>query len=141
MRIRALIPAFAAALAGALLTPALAAAANGEATPLNLGGSADGAKAVAETGTSGGTRDQIEDFVHGSDEIDLATIDANTTAAGNQAFAFIGAAAFSGVAGQLRAVQSAVDTVISGDINGDSVADFQIQLNTVVTLTAGDFVL
>ena len=97
--------------------------------------------AVAETGTSGGTRDQIEDFVHGSDEIDLATIDANTTAAGNQAFAFIGAAAFSGVAGQLRAVQSAVDTVISGDINGDSVADFQIQLNTVVTLTAGDFVL
>ncbi len=55
MRIRALIPAFAAALAGALLTPALAAAANGEKTPLNLGGSGDGAKAVAETGTSGGS--------------------------------------------------------------------------------------
>ena len=55
MRIRALIPAFAAALAGALLTPALAAAANGEATPLNLGGSGDGAKAVADAGTSGGS--------------------------------------------------------------------------------------
>jgi Ca2+-binding RTX toxin-like protein len=97
--------------------------------------------AVSETGTTGGTRDQIVDFAAGSDEIDLATIDANTTAGGNQAFAFIGAAAFSGVAGQLRAVQSAVNTVVSGDINGDSVADFQIQLNTVVALSAGDFVL
>jgi hypothetical protein len=33
---------------------------------------------------------------------DLATIDANTLVAGNQAFSFIGSAAFSGAAGQLR---------------------------------------
>jgi flagellar protein FliO/FliZ len=55
MRIRALIPALAAALAGALLTPALATAANGEQTPLNLGGSGDAAKAATETGASGGS--------------------------------------------------------------------------------------
>jgi flagellar protein FliO/FliZ len=55
MRIRALIPAFAAALAGVLLTPALAAAANGEQTPLNLGNSGDGAKSVAEAGAGGGS--------------------------------------------------------------------------------------
>src|SRR5690348_11677738 len=55
MRIRALIPAFAAALAGRLLTPALAAAANGEQTPLNLGGAGDGAKTVTQAGASGGS--------------------------------------------------------------------------------------
>src|SRR3954465_6230527 len=55
MRIRALIPVFAAALAGALLTPALAAAANGEQTPLNLGGAGAGAKSVAEAGAGGGS--------------------------------------------------------------------------------------
>lgn len=60
---------------------------------------------------------------------------------GNQAFAFIGVAAFSGVAGQLRAVSNTTRTLVVGDVNGDRVADFHIQLNTVVTLVAGDFVL
>jgi len=97
--------------------------------------------AVNETGITGGTRDQIIDFVQGSDKVDLATIDANTVAAGNQAFAFIAAAAFSGVAGQLRSVATATTTIIYGDVNGDAAADFQIQLNTPWTLTAGDFTL
>jgi len=55
MRIRALIPALAAALAGVLLTPGLAGAANGEQTPLNLGGAGDGAKAATHAGASGGS--------------------------------------------------------------------------------------
>ena len=97
--------------------------------------------ATSETGTAGGTRDQIIDFVQGSDRIDLVTIDASTLTGGNQAFAFIGAAAFGGVAGQLRAIQSGANTVVSGDVNGDSTADFSIQLNGVFVLNAGDFVL
>jgi flagellar protein FliO/FliZ len=55
MRIRALIPALAAALAGVLLTPGLATAANGEQTPLNLGGAGDGAKAATEAGAGSGS--------------------------------------------------------------------------------------
>jgi Ca2+-binding RTX toxin-like protein len=95
--------------------------------------------AVSETGTSSVTRDQILDFVQGSDHIDLSTIDANTLVGGDQAFAFIGAAAFSGVAGQLRSAAGA-NTIVMGDINGDSVADFQIQLNGNFVLTAANFV-
>jgi len=96
---------------------------------------------IAETGITGGTHDQIMDFVQGSDEIDFATIDANTIAGGNQAFAFIGASAFSGIAGQLRSVATATTTTIYGDVNVDSVADFHIHLNTAYILTAADFTL
>jgi hypothetical protein len=32
-------------------------------------------------------------------------------------------------------------TIIAGDINGDGVADFQIELTGLKTLTAADFVL
>jgi flagellar protein FliO/FliZ len=53
MRIPALVHACTAALSGSLLLPALAAAADGETTPLNLEG--DGAKAAAEVGTSTGS--------------------------------------------------------------------------------------
>ena len=101
--------------------------------------------AVAETGTTGSTRDRITDFEHLTDDIDLATIDANGGAAGNTAFSFLAAngAAFTGARGQLRWVQQ-IDTdktIIAGDINGDSVADFQIELTGLKTLTAVDFFL
>ena len=102
---------------------------------------------VAEIG-NGATRDIIKDFVHLSDDIDLSTIDANGAAAGNT-FSFLAAkgAAFTGVAGELRWFQqnsagTANDkTIIEGDINGNRVADFQIQLTGLKTLTAADFIL
>ena len=51
----------------------------------------------------GAGADRITDFSHAQgDKIDLALIDANTIAAGNQAFSFIGAGLYTGVAGQLR---------------------------------------
>jgi Ca2+-binding RTX toxin-like protein len=96
--------------------------------------------AINETGTTGATRDVIVDFVQGSDKFDLSTIDADSVLAGNQAFTFIGAAAFSGVAGQLRAAGTSA-TLIHGDVNGDSVIDFSITLTGVYTLVASDFVL
>jgi Ca2+-binding RTX toxin-like protein len=97
--------------------------------------------AVGET-TVGVNRDVITDFSHSQgDRIDLAAIDANTVAAGNQAFAFIGSAAFTNVAGQLRFAASGSDTIVAGDVNGDGVADFNIQLTGLIALVAGDFSL
>ena len=75
------------------------------------------------------------------DLIDLSAIDANLTAAGDQSFVFIGAAAFSGIAGQLRASVSGGLTIVEGDVNGVGGADLRIVLTGAVALTASDFAL
>jgi serralysin len=80
-------------------------------------------------------------FSHGFDRIDLATIDANTLVAGNQAFSFIGAAAFSGVAGQLRYSTFGGNVFIDADVNGDSTADMQIFVASTNFMTGTDFIL
>ncbi len=102
---------------------------------------------VAETSKSAASRDVIKDFTHASDKMDLKTIDANSKTAGDQAFKFIGTAAFHKVAGELHmaltdAAGTANDmTVVTGDINGDGIADFSIELTGLKALTAVDFVL
>ena len=94
----------------------------------------------------GAARDRVIDFTHNQDKLDLSTIDAKIGTQSNDAFAFIGASAFSGVAGQLRAelVHDANGdyTIVQGDVNGDGVADFEIALvGYTATLQANDFVL
>ncbi|ODT80451.1 MAG: hypothetical protein ABS76_16055 [Pelagibacterium sp. SCN 64-44] len=96
----------------------------------------------------GANRDVITDFTKGADRIDLSGIDANTALAGDQAFSFsaTAGAGFTGVAGQLRflfedAGSAAPKTVIVGDINGDKIADFSIELTGLIKLTAADFIL
>jgi Ca2+-binding RTX toxin-like protein len=75
------------------------------------------------------------------DRIDLGLIDANAGTAGvNDAFAFIGEAAFS-AAGQLRAFQSGNLWIVEGEVNGDGVADLVIALSGAGPIVAGDFVL
>ncbi len=69
--------------------------------------------------------DDILDFELG-DLIDVSSIDADTTTAGNQAFTFIGSAAFSGTAGELRAVINASYSAIIADVDGDGLEDFRI---------------
>jgi Ca2+-binding RTX toxin-like protein len=104
---------------------------------------------VGETGRTSSTRDIIRDFVHGTDDIDLSTIDANGSASGNAAFSFLSGRGldFTGVDGQLRWFQENLAgtrfdrTIIEGDINGDRVAEFQIQLTGLKTLSASDFIL
>jgi Ca2+-binding RTX toxin-like protein len=98
-------------------------------------------KAISETGKLSTTRDTITDFTHASDKLHLSALDANSTLAGNQAFKFLGKGAFSGHAGELHFAVSGANTIVSGDTNGDKVADFHIQLNGNVALTAVDFVL
>ena len=95
----------------------------------------------------GASRDRITDFDAGTsgtsvDRIDLRPIDARTNVAGNQAFTFIGTSVFSGISGQLRIALSGSTTIVSGDVNGDSVADFQIGLlnfTNLANLTGIDF--
>jgi serralysin len=81
--------------------------------------------------------DTISDFVRGVDRIDLRGIDANANLAGDQAFSFIGTSVFSGAAGQLRFSAG----VLSGDINGDRVADFAVKVAGLSVLAKGDFYL
>ena len=93
---------------------------------------------TATTDSSATTgRDTITDFVSKTDKIDLKSIDANTKLSGDQAFSYIGSAAFTKVAGQLHFVNG----VLEGDINGDRVADFQIIVQNVSAFATGDFIL
>ena len=67
---------------------------------------------------------------------------ASTTLSGNQAFSFIGGAAFSKAAGQLRVDTSNTSyTSLLGDVNGDGIADFRIDLSGFHQLAGADFFL
>ena len=72
--------------------------------------------------------DRIADFSRG-DKIDLRGTGVDMT--------FIGSAAFSGVAGQLRYAQG----YLTADVNGDGTADLSIQLSGSPTLNSGDLFL
>jgi Ca2+-binding RTX toxin-like protein len=90
----------------------------------------------------GGGRDFIVDFSRAQgDRIVLSTIDANTGAAGNQAFTFIGAAAFTKKAGQLRYQKADGNTYLQGDVNGDGLADLGITSDLPLSFARTDFVL
>ncbi|WP_439544392.1 M10 family metallopeptidase C-terminal domain-containing protein [Hyphomicrobium sp.] len=82
--------------------------------------------------------DIISDFTRAQgDRIDLRAIDANTKIAGDQAFSFIAAGAFTGVAGQL----SYQNQYLLGDINGDRIADFDIFFVGVQSLQVAEMFL
>lgn len=99
---------------------------------------------VGETGVGEAERDVIGDFAS-VDSIHLGQIDADTAHSGNQVFRFLGATDFTGTAGELVTYQQTVNgepaTVLAGDVNGDGLADFEIELRGQHTLTAGDFIL
>ncbi|MEH6522035.1 beta strand repeat-containing protein [Sulfitobacter sp.] len=87
------------------------------------------------------SRDVIADFgVGGADQIDLSTIDADTSLAGNQSFTFVGSAALSG-AGQVRFAQNGTDGFVLADVDGDGNADLNIILLGVTSLSEDDFIL
>lgn len=85
-----------------------------------------------------GRGDVILDFSRAEgDRIDLSGIDARSGAAGDQAFSFIGAKAFSGKAGELRYR----DGIVSGDVDGDGKPDVLIEIANDHALAASDFIL
>lgn len=104
------------------------------------GTGADTFGAITESSLS--TRDMVYDFSRvGGDRIDLSSIDARTTTAGNQAFTFIGTAEFGNKAGELRYLKKDGNTYIHGDVNGDSTIDFSIRLDAAIDMRATDFIL
>jgi Ca2+-binding RTX toxin-like protein len=91
---------------------------------------------------TGFTLDRIMDFNRTQgDKINLAAIDANSIVGGDQPFTFIGAGAFTGVAGQLGYTPIAGGVRLRGDINGDGVADFSMNVIGSAPLVVTDFVL
>ena len=86
----------------------------------------------------GTSRDIITAFSNlEGDRIDLAALDANSRLAGDQAFNFIGGAAFGRVAGQMRFASG----VLQLDTNGDARADMEIAVQGVSALLSTDFIL
>ena len=75
----------------------------------------------------------IANSIAEGDKIDLTKIDANLLKTGLDAFTFIGSESFTG-AGQLRFDNE----ILSGNINGNLAADFEIHLVGVTSFTAND---
>ncbi|MGL4964612.1 MAG: calcium-binding protein [Inquilinus sp.] len=91
---------------------------------------------------TGAGADRIADFSRAQgDRIELWAIDADTTAAGDQAFTFIGSGLYTGIAGQLRYSQGVDVVTIAGDVDGDGASDFHIQLTGIIALVAADLAL
>lgn len=85
-------------------------------------------------------RDVIRDFEPGVDRIDLAAIDAVPGGA-DDAFGWLGTAAFGGEAGELRLQSGNVHSRLQGDRDGDGVADFSIALVGQVNVGVDDLIL
>jgi Ca2+-binding RTX toxin-like protein len=85
--------------------------------------------------------DVVTDFSHADrDRIVLSEIDA-VAGGTDDAFTFVGSAAFSGVAGELRAFTANGRTLLMGDVDGDKVADIAISLTNAEPLVVTDIVL
>lgn len=99
-------------------------------------------KSQSDSTVKASGQDTIMDFnPDAGDRIDLSLIDANRKVGGDQAFKFIGDAAFHKKAGELRFTQADSKTFIHADTNGDGKADFSLALEGVIDLARGDFIL
>ena len=95
---------------------------------------------TAETGVTTASADRIHDFSFADgDRIRLAAIDADVTVAGDQAFDFIGSAAFS-AAGQIRFFTTGSETRILLNTDSDSAAEAMIRVGGVHTPVDGWFI-
>ncbi|MEA3040611.1 MAG: hypothetical protein QOC65_100 [Sphingomonadales bacterium] len=103
---------------------------------LEGGGGADLFLLIAAA-DSAGQADLIADF----SQSDGDRIDFSALAGDAFAFQFVGAAAFSGSAGEVRAVvdEAAGSTIVFADLDGDLAADVQILLAGNILLSANDF--
>ena len=89
-------------------------------------------------------RDRIIDFSSAEgDKIDLSQIDAidviSSAVGDNDAFTLVDA--FHNVAGELKVSSTANGFLVLGDVDGDSVADFGIFVESAAPLSSSDFVL
>lgn len=95
---------------------------------------------LTEAGLGIGKRDLILDM-SGGDRIDLRAIDARSDQGGDQAFVWIGEAAFSAL-GQLRySRQNNGNGLLEGNSTGSLAADFQLELSGAPDLAGGTLLL
>lgn len=87
-------------------------------------------------------RDTITDFSRAElDLVGLRAMDADIGTAADDAFIFVGYVDFSGTAGELRAVDLTGTQRIEGDVDGDGVADFAIEITGTALAEADWFAL
>ncbi|HET9429145.1 MAG TPA: M10 family metallopeptidase C-terminal domain-containing protein, partial [Allosphingosinicella sp.] len=79
----------------------------------------------------GGGRDLIEDFLSGTDRIDVSEFGLH----------WIGKKQFGGSEGELRFTRLRDSTLVEADLDGDRVADLQFDLAGPVALTSADFIM
>ena len=93
--------------------------------------------------TTAADPDLVFSFDPAKDVINLSPIDANLTAAGVQAFAFIGTNAFTGAGAQVRYQPDPTngDTIVQATLAGDTTRDWQIQIAGLVPLATSNFAL
>jgi Ca2+-binding RTX toxin-like protein len=96
-------------------------------------------EATGDSTAAASGQDTVEDFRVDQDQIDLSAIDAKAGATGNQAFTFIGTAAFT-AEGQVRYVTSEGSTFVQVNTAGAGGAEMVIRLTGVLDLSAADFI-
>jgi Ca2+-binding RTX toxin-like protein len=97
---------------------------------------------VNESSTTIAAMDRIVDFNPlAGDRINLSGIDADITAAGDQAFTFIGAAGFSGAPGEVNFVHVNGETIIQVQTGVEADAELGIRIAGIFTPEASWFVL
>ena len=113
---------------------------------LHGGGGADRFVYTTLAASGADQPDRITDFSHAQgDRIDLSAIDPDATTAGDQAFTFIGAAAFTGAGGgafEVRIVSlDDGNYQVEIDVNHDAIADMAIAIISATPPVDADFVL
>lgn len=104
-------------------------------------------QSITESGTTQTTRDRISGFDRGGlasdDKINLSTIDADVSLAGNQAFQFSGNAlvGLPGNGGQVWLTVQGANTIVNVDNDADAAAEMTFVVEGVTGLTAVDFIL
>jgi Ca2+-binding RTX toxin-like protein len=108
---------------------------------LNGGTGADVFQFLSTAESPVGASDLIADFTTASDRIDISAIDADVVAGGDQAFVFVGTAAFAGPGAQVRMVQDAGagTTTVQLRLAGSVATSMEFVLTGVVNLTAAHF--
>ena len=98
---------------------------------------------VSESRAGSASRDIVNGLTHGVDRIDLSGVDAVQTSFGDDAFTFIGAARFSGTAGEMRtqSLGGPNAVLLEMDVTGDGVANMQIFVNLTTFMQESDFIL
>jgi Ca2+-binding RTX toxin-like protein len=96
---------------------------------------------VSETGVASGTMDIVQDFSAAQgDKFNFSQMDADSVAAGHQAWTFIGRNPYTGP-GQITIQDDGVNTFIVMNNNGDLISDAAIQVAGLHNVDASWFVL